>query len=105
MLKFRDDILTFQKGCDFTKSLLESGYLLIIKEESEQDISLIPGQIDFPLHGKRLNQLSLYWYVFQYRFLVSLTLLVSSVRPRCSEKNFVLVLFFVLVSCFGSDAS
>lgn len=49
MLKFRDDILTFQKGCDFTKSLLESGYLLIIKEESEQDISLIPGQIDFPL--------------------------------------------------------
>lgn len=55
MLKFGDDILTFRKGCDFKKSLLENRYLLIIKEESEQDITLIPGQIDFLSCGKLLN--------------------------------------------------
>lgn len=90
-VKFGDDILTSQKDVISQKSLLENGLCEIcrfIKEESEQDVTLIPGQIHFLSCGKLLSTLFLYWYVFEYHFLVSMMLVFVQCLPRSFEKEF-----------------
>lgn len=70
--------------------------LLIIEEKSEQDVTLIPGQIHFLSCGKLLSTLFLYWYVFEYHFLVSMILVLSGVYQDLSKRNFIMMIFFCL---------
>lgn len=98
VLKFGDDIFTRRKVCDFTKKPSENGLCEIcwfIKEESEKDVTLIPGQVHFLSCGKLLSTLFLYWYVFEYHFLVSMILVLSGGSPRSFEKEFHHEYFFL----------
>lgn len=93
--KFGDDILTCRKDVISQKAFGERIVrdLLIIKEES-QDVTLIPGQIHFLSCGKLLSTLFLYWYVFEYHFLVSMILVLSRVYQDLLKRNFIMIFFW-----------
>lgn len=93
---FEDDILTCRKDVTSQKSLWRTDCARsvdFIKEESEQDVTLIPGQIHFLSCGKLLSSLFLYWYVFEYHFLVSMILVLSGVYQDLLKRNFIISLF------------
>lgn len=68
----------------------------------KEGVTLIPGQIHFLSCGKLLSTLFLYWYVFEYHFLVSMMLVLSSGLQSAFEKEFHHYFFFV--PCPGLDA-
>lgn len=102
-LTFADDVLLpvgrISQGA-FGERIVRD-LLIFIKEESQQDVRLIPGQIYFLSCGKLLITLFLYWYVFEYHFLVSKTFCWSNIYQHLQKQDFIMNVFCLFVFWFG----